>query len=257
MKVRNLVATVAGAWLLCMPAQAEAATYLVSFDGVVTDGTDEAHLFRGPSTSLDGAAFTASYRFDYPSPSVSVENLPFGTVLHIGLIARASASAVTLTIFDTPVAMGSTDVEYIRALSILGEARSISVASDHSVVGRGRTEDYRITTSMNSVNTSFFESLLPFSPLDYTILSNAKPPYDVVGSGSFSIRIATTIGGARITGGNLKVRHVRVSELAAPVPEPKVWAMLIFGFAAAGSAARARTGRRLLLRATPSLGPQR
>jgi len=219
-------------------APADAATYLVSFDGIVDTGSDTANLF-GSNGDLSGKLFHASFSFEYPSSEVTVDQRP---VPGRGALSRvqASSSDAALRINGQTVGLGSDDVDYVRGL--VDGTRFVDIRSDHFVIGRRFSEEFQLSLSISSVDRTFFSSIAPFDPVDFTI-NDGRGGAGGVGQGSFSITVTTPERVSTLASGNFLVRHVRVEEVVAAVPEPATWAMMIAGFGLAGAGIRSRRSR--------------
>jgi hypothetical protein len=220
-------------------ASADAATYLVSFDGIVDTGSDTANLF-GSGGDLSGKLFHASFSFEFPSSDVTVDERP---VPGKGALSRvqATSSDAALRINGQTVAMGSDDVDYVRGL--IDGTRLVDVRSDHFIIGRQFSKEFQLSLNISSTDPAFFSSVKPFDPVDFTI-NDGRGGAGGTGQGSFSITVTTPERISTSASGTFLVRHVRVEELVASVPEPATWAMMIAGFGLVGGGVRSRRSRR-------------
>lgn len=87
--------------------------------------------------------------------------------------------------------MGSEDVDYVRGL--IDGTRLIDVRSDHFIIGREFSKEFRLALNISSTDPAFFSSVKPFDPVDFTI-NDGRGGAGGTGQGAFSITVTTPEG---------------------------------------------------------------
>jgi len=222
-----------GAAALAMAAPAAAAPATVTVTGTVMGGSDPAGTFGTAGANLAGQAFSAVFTINAKpdSATVTTGNSAF-------LFGNGAASPVSAAL-----TIGSATYNFAGSFS--GLARAADAA------GQGGTDllYYMVEDTDVSLlppgNTLFYVGFDTLRDVigkgDYasndvaglTLADNAK------GHVQIANRDAVTGSYGPSTFADLAVTSIR-AQMAAPVPEPATWAMMVTGFAMAGVALRRR-----------------
>jgi hypothetical protein len=252
--VANLLFKSASAGIIAiatLSVPAHAAQWLVTYSGSVATGTDgvvgqPASSVFGSSagTALDGLSASLSFIFTDPTVGATDIITNSGTRREVfgGFFFGPSSVnplIAALTINGISYDFGATPQNRDGRFTIDNAPSFDQIAAGITDVGvdaLGRNHSSFVTASVFSFSNNFVNgfSLAPLS------LSLGSGFFE---SGSFRVSRATfpdqldTISAT----GNLRFNNLTVSQIqAGAVPEPATWAMLIFGFAAAGTALRRR-----------------
>lgn len=226
MTLRSIL--LASALLAATPAQA--ATYIITYQGTVSGGSDSG-IFGGSGNSLVGLDFTAVYMLTDPLPgalSVSDGSTYATTYGGSGYSAPSPVSA-TLTINGITQAVSG---DYLgQAFQFNNRDGSLDEVYHHSLdrtVINGYNRDNYIQNQIYSNSNDFLSSIDYTSPLSYTVQAGDN------WYGSFQFYAPD----GSYTIGSLKSTSVTIAALAGGVPEPATWALMILGFGAVGGVLR-------------------
>lgn len=224
MKLRY--ALLAGALLTAAPA--DAATYLISYKGTVSNGFDYTGVFGTPG-SLDGLAYTAKYTLTLPTQGAHTYD--DGT--------RASISG-GLAYGAPPPVSGTLTINGI-SLSLVGAFESYA----HQANEYFNSDEVAHFVRDANGNNEFSLYNRVFSPVNELVSTQnytAMLHYDVRAgdnsNGFFNFDKSSQFGSPLRASGGLTARSVSIA--AAAVPEPATWAMMIGGFGMIGAAERYR-----------------
>ena len=212
---------------------AHAAQYRITYTGSVTIGRDNGGIFTAPGTDLSGFSYIDQFILDTGVGATSFDNGLYSTIDGINMASPLKASLTingrTFQFGNKPLTHGSAG----QSNFFDGTNHALYDEVTHFVQdfdnGAYFNYDFNRITSFdnNIVNSSSYTANLFYvvQPLDRL-------------DGNFSICEGCT---SSITAsGNLKPQTVRIEGLAASVPEPKSWAMMLVGFGAVGASVRSR-----------------
>ncbi len=227
MKPRSI--RLAGALLAATPAHA--ATYIITYEGTVANSHDNAGIFGGSGSSLDGLDFTAVYTLTDPLPGAlsSGDGSTYAGTHGGSHYSAPSPVSATLTINDITQAFSG---DYLGVAAQQndygGSLDQVSHSSrDHMVING--TDIYNgLDNQIFSYSNDFISSIDYTSPLSYTAQAGDW------GDGSFQIYSP----GGGYTFGELHPTSVTIAPLASAVPEPATWALTILGFGLMGGVMR-------------------
>ena len=220
-----------------MPAYA--ATYLITYKGVVTDGYDYAGDFGVPNTDLTGATFKTVYTLTWPSPGAidivsSDRHQAFGGSDTDGVSPISSASitinGVTQTISD--LSFGTIDVT--NEFSGPGGGDEIFNYAGKSVGATSKALTNYISGE-NVLNSTDFTHYLYYLANEY---DSSEGTYVSSGGSGLAANVTMFNQSVSVTAG-----------VTAGIPEAATWAMMIAGVGLAGAALR-RQGRTAQVRLT-------
>lgn len=211
--------------VVSMTVPAHAATYLITYEGIVESGTDGRGLFGGGD--LSNVRYTAVYTLNYPGPYLSdsagtdesgvrsvygskefdpTQAIPLAGILTINGISRSYGDMYGWLAYANNDGGGDQVQHLVESVDANGRASALY-------------------NTIWSYNRSFLESRDPTTTLVFEVL-------DGDGSdGSFVSYIDDEILGLVSTQLDLRPSRVLV---AAAVPEPSTWAMMLLGFGAVG-----------------------
>jgi hypothetical protein len=222
-----------GAAALAMAAPAAAAPATVTVTGTVMSGFDPVGTFGAAGANLAGQAFSAVFTIEAKPASTAL-----GTDSSAYLFGRDAASPLSAAL-----TIGSATYNFAGSFS--GLARASDAA------GQGGTDllYYMVEDTDPALlppdNTLFY---VGFDTLRDVIGQATYGAADVAGlsladNAKGQVRIANRDAATGRYGAStfadLAVTSIR-AQMAAPVPEPATWAMMVTGFAMAGVALRRR-----------------
>ena len=210
---------------------ANAATFLFTYKGTVSSGSDDANVFGlGPGANIIGHAFTSVYTVTYPSP---------------GGLFYSSASLHVLyggDYFAVPNPVSG-------RITINGVTREMSggVYSDHSLAlltpgSRSYIGDQVCgsTCSTALTNYLFSDARSVIGSLDFTAPVNVEKQTGDDAYGGFLVLSHQAYGGTIYDTRIQFVIQSVTGALAGAVPEPSTWAMMLLGVGGIGGAMRRR-----------------
>lgn len=234
------------------PVAANAAIYLITYTGTISNGYDETGVFGAANTYLTNAAFTAIYTLTDPTPGAfayigGIESATYGGT---GYGVAAFPVSATIKINGITKAIAGTYSSLARQRD--GYPSQDEDRIDHSAANHyddGINYRYNSISSIvrssvnNIVNSSNYTD-----PLNYTLQAGD------IQDGQFGFIDGIFAPGAGyITKfnvyafGYLNITSVTIAPVSA-VPEPATWAMLLAGFGFVGGAMRYRPRRPALTR---------
>lgn len=249
MKIKRLVSGGAAAalalGLAAVSAKAEIVT--VTFQGVVTSGSDQTGVFGSPGADLTGASYTAVYTVNDAVNAHSINEPTIMSQIFGGtMYGDQSPTSATLTINGVTVSIGGDYYSRTWQSTLAqGHAEVFDLAQSTGDDGTNTSNLY-LEDRMTSPDNAIVTSSDYHTPLSYTY-----EPHDYPG-GSFTDTVmndTTGLYSVNVTA-SLDPTSVTVADGAGGggggptpgVPEPAVWTMLILGLAMIGSAARRRNG---------------
>lgn len=206
--------------IFTLPLDASAATMISTFQGEVISGVDGTGLFLTPGASLDGLAFTLSYRVDTSRGNRTTDPTMDLVEAHD---AASPATLVTLTIGQ----------------------RSYSFAPDYSFIFNSNNGSegtaFRGAWGDSNQTLEFISTNIQIAAYSLDIPVNIDVPFFVLSNGPQSQRFSITHCTVphficSDTEGYLHVSSLAVT--AAPAPEPSTWLLLFVGVGIAGQALR-------------------
>lgn len=236
MKMR--MALIASALFAATPS--EAATYLITYTGVVTTGADLTGIFGTAGADLTGSNFTAVFTLNTSavgaySYSESNRSGIFGGTNVIG----ASPVSGTITIngithYSSGSSAGRAE-QYDGYPNILGPRDLLlHEATESSFNGNIQDHDSLQLSIFSHVN-NIVDTAYYASPLEYF----SQTGDNTIGSFSFFKYDYGIQKHLALTSATLDSRSVTIAEVGA-VPEPTTWATMLLGFGLIGGAMRAR-----------------
>lgn len=232
-----------------MAAPAEAAQYLITYSGVVSNGIDMVGgVFNSsPAERLTGLRFVARYTLTVPTPGSVTLNSPgnssiFGGGFYTG-VAPVTPLTATLTINGVTQSFGQIygysgfvlqrDNDFGRDTL----RHDVSDYFDDGTIRVSRTLNFLVDTFVNNiVNTTDFTAPLVYHP---QLGDNATGNFDFQEYlNSYSIHSSQAAG-------SLVPDLVTIEALGGTpgVPEPASWGLMIAGFGLVGGAMRRRVAR--------------
>lgn len=226
-------------------APAEAATYIITYQGTVANSTDATGVFGGSGNSLDGLSFTAVYTLTAPLPGAITTGGPTFSYAQIyggSLYGAPGPLSGTLTINGWTQAVAGDYFSTAVQINDLNPGSDVDEVTHHVESRDSDTSDGNF--HLNYFDTTIYSRVNSFlSIADYTAPLNYSTQPGDVGGGYFRFEGYSDFGAnAYYAVGNLKPTSVTIA--LAPdtgaVPEPATWAMMIAGFGMVGSAMRRR-----------------
>lgn len=225
--------------LLLATSTAGASTIYVTYEGLISQGTDADGLFGTPGGVLDGQHFTARFQLDTDMPGTSTYNPPL------------SSSFNWVNVFDPPVADPSITINNHTFEFFAGSADAATINHSNSAGGV-----WGVSTSISSFSVDTSGPTILYNEDMSLFLRSLVDPfvtnYDYAGPLFHTFQLGDTSGGSlHIT----ETSHVgepnegliqNVSADLTPlsvrvaVPEPGAWLLMIAGFGLAGAALRRR-----------------
>jgi hypothetical protein len=202
-------------------AGAQAAIIDVTYTGTIYNSfsTDGAGMFGTAGASLAGQAISVTYTYDTSLAPIQHNPNP---------VSNQTLSGATTAIDITINGITQTFTSFFSSLAL----------NYNSGVGQSRVqhEAFFDNSGVNYISMQLVDNVNGALPIDLTA------PYDVTS-------LTTGTGFFRLGNGTqalFQPTHVTAVEIAAAVPEPSTWAMMILGFAGVGFIAYRR--RNLALR---------
>lgn len=246
MNISRLFAGAAVAGLL-LASQARAATLIVAYQGVVSNGFDLTGVFGQAKTSLTGDAFKVTFVFDDKDPRGFSQYDPplrssFNYMDMSGQIFSAPRISVEINHHSFSFYCASPDYcaydhaaqsGYSHTWGVTDNLNYFAVDTTVTAIYR-RDIDLGITSSLNHFVTNFDYH----TPLFHTIA-----PGDLF-QGHLLISDEIIPNGLPVPSYFSKYVMADLVPLSVSValPEPTVWTMMILGFGMVGLAARRRSG---------------
>jgi hypothetical protein len=234
--MRNVLAIAAVAVsTIASVAPADAASYLITYTGIVRGSEDRTGVFGGTGASLDGQQFSATYRLTYPVDGAYEAYTPTSAVYAGGqTFCAAAIQSATLTINGVSRSISGS---YQSSVSYFDEQAGFLDGVFHEA------QDYRAGTA-NAFNhyvqagiwaeTNEILSGADFTkPLSYTFAPGDQP------LGGF-YWLTNNSEGAESEFAVGQFEYANVTVTAGAVPEPTTWAVMIAGMGVVGGAMRRR-----------------
>lgn len=223
--IRTLSVTMraaAAALALAIAAPVSAGTYIITYQGTVASGIDPLGIFGGGA--LDGLAFTAEYTLTYPGGETTnfVGTDASGYIETLGYNA-GNPLLGKLIINNLSYQMGGYFGYAYQGNNWAGGYDQVF----HDVASTDFAEYFYV--DIYTTVTDFISTRDLTAPLDYTVQPGG------VATGAFHM-VGTGAQSGSYTDGVLTPTFVSIRE----IPEPATWAMMVFGFGAAGWAMRRR-----------------
>jgi hypothetical protein len=216
-------------------APATAASYLITYTGVVTDGV-AAGAFGYNGGDLTGQSFTAVYRLTFPTPGAfSYVDAYSAETMGGESSGTPSPVSAALTINGVTERLYGNWWGYAYLQNglgtFLGSDGIGNQVNDYFYDGVIYRNSYLVNSIYSSVD-DFVHSTNFSAPLDYTFL-----PGDTSNSGFQIITHDFSKFTYQFAEGHLSTQHVTIT----PVAEPMTWAMMIAGFGMVGFTLRRRS----------------
>lgn len=230
MKLGKTLGAVIAAGALAWAGGAHAGTWIATYKGHVNGGYDATGVFGAAESDLSGLAFTATFTYD----------LELGSVGPLG-----DGEAADFALLTSTLTIGGGIYEFGPGFS------------NHIETHTGSLYPFGPGYVYHSADSSFFGSPIFYTFETLTLAGGAAAPgflaqavaeTPVVNPGDggpadyvgfFSID-SNFFGSAFAASGDLRPEVYAVEAVGGAVPEPAAWAVMILGFAAAGSALRRR-----------------
>jgi len=221
---------------------ADGAVVLVTYTGVVTSGTDETDYFGTGSAGLIGQSVTLQFTLDSEPPGATITCV--STYCEItGAFAANPLPTTHFTLNGVSRSWGASSLFSPGGLAWRynepgGFGDSVLHNTEHQPgPNEGDSAYAEITSNVND----FTASTDVTAPLDYS----ARPGDRTLGQFSTTVRDPATNLYSRRVSLRFSPTRVTIAPLAAAVPEPSTWAMLIVGFGLVGAVMRRRRPERL------------
>ena len=249
MKFGKLMGAAVTAAAMMMAAPVQAATYIITYTGHVTQGYDNTGTF-GVKGALAGLSYTAIYSFNFPVSGALYYNDYVSTSSYGGtsynavspLSANFTLNGITKNIAGNYV--GSTQISDGSSIPYVGYDTILHAASD--LVDNSQVyKAYGISNYIYSSTNNFIKSNNLLSSLDYYV---SPADFSTGGFGFVNFDRQNNVSLESVTG-NVSIDHINITaqnplpgtdDVNAAVPEPATWALMIVGFGAIGSAMRRR-----------------
>jgi hypothetical protein len=241
----------AGAALaLALPQQANAATVVITYQGIIESGFDITGVFGQAGQDLTGLSYSTVYTLTEPTAGAIVNNDGVSGSTYGGTnYGVASPVSATITINGVTQAVGGNYIGIAQQVDGLPSQNDFDLvfheAQDqtNTAIAESNNLIYDVIESnvFNFVNSSnYFESLT------YSVNSGDMT------SGAFLFYSADLANGTTpvYAAGSLTPQSVNIAgfSVATAVPEPETWAMMLMGFALIGAATRGRRKAALRVR---------
>jgi hypothetical protein len=250
MKPKAILGLALGGLLSVAPVSASAAELLVVYQGTVANGTDGLGLFGAAGSSLAGQAYTVFFDYDVGVAGAKSVNTADRDFIYGGSLYDAASPlvSVTFTIAGiTQVMKGDTssDVGIFRDLSNYLETAAFDTpftqVGDKTVSYFDTVFGTYLSHPVGLSNDSLIE---PNSQGGITV---AGDPTAYAGFFDFYAIGGTSTAGQFASGASITAAYLKdsvaapIAPLAASVPEPASWLMMIAGFGAVGMMMRRKT----------------
>jgi hypothetical protein len=211
---------------------------LATFTGIVDTGTDATDVF-GLGASLDGAAFTARFKFD---TTVGTRTTTLFTDQVVGGPFWGGVS---------PIFYSAITINGLTETFNTGQDGSANVFDETTIFGRW-AQTFAYSQFDEWTATTGDHEFLQLFVLDAPNPLSLTTPYTGTNIGVVTPPIVTnTVSKYRISSGTVLDDYTALLDprtvVLTAIPEPATWVMLIGGFAAIGAAAR--RSRRSIIRA--------
>ncbi len=239
----RIALTLAAAMVIAAPATAK--VYIATYTGTVTGGPQTAYdvsgVFGTPYTALGGLAYRAVFRIDDALPGAPIYIGPEGPYRDISVLLGGVGYGTTAV----PVTATLT-INGVTA-TVDGDVYSVAKQTHHNFDQTIHYVQGRYGASSQTGNNYVYQLATLFEPREFLTSADLRTALnvDLTGfaagdaGGSFSIYQpnATNGFGYDYALGALHAEHLTI---AAAVPEPATWSLLIAGFGLTGAALRRR-----------------
>jgi len=234
---RRVILALAGLCLATgLPGAAQAATYLLTFTGIVsTSGafTDGAGIFGQAGADLAGLGYTQVFTINIPTPGAGIytgfDGLPAGIEGNYEASPVIGSLTVNAITYAFPQVVTGNYARHVEGAPF-GDFRYDVLRG--RVGGQGNNALFGGLFAETGGPGSFFQSGDFVKPLDFDIANGQS------GNGFFAFFGANGLGSGPTTNLSLEASHVTFA--AQAVPEPATWAMFIGGFGLVGGTLRRR-----------------
>ncbi len=236
------IAFAGAALALALPHQVNAATVVITYQGIVDSGFDITGVFGQAGQDLTGLSYTSVYTLTEPTPGAIVVNDGTSGSTYGGTnYGVASPVSATITINGITQSVAGNYIGIAQQVDGLPSLNDFDLvfheAQDqtNTAIAESNNLIYDVIQSnvYNFVNSSNY-----FQSLTYSV--NAGD----MASGAFLFYSADLANGVTpvYAAGSLTPQTVNIAGFSATatVPEPETWAMMIAGFALLGAVTRRR-----------------
>lgn len=253
MRLRILSAAFAAAGLLAGASQASASGFILTFQGVVSTGSDSTNIFGlGAGADLSSLAITESFKVDYAGGG----NHNIGSSYFRDNIGGSGFISSAVTINGVTASVGSETgiddrTDYHLDPSCIGNPNCKSSFSEFT--GDEAVNNYVDPVTLDHMHESWdtfggdfgvglnYHPSLAIGPPVFTAADNL----DLFGTFTISHELFDNTTGKIVfdneTTGRFTADSVTISRFeSGGVPEPAAWSLMILGFGAAGAALRRR-----------------
>jgi len=249
MRLRNISAAfLVGVAVMAGPAQA--ATYLITYKGVVTSGVDGAGVFGAVGADLTGKAFTSVYTLNDAVPGASYQYYSMQSTAESGpsqgpspLLAKFTINGISKELTGRVAGSQSTRFAFLpsKDYTISNTVNDLYNNEDGSSVYDS------LKNVINNIGNSMFPSVSFGNDFSHTLEDgDFSTGYNT--SGSYYLYGVWTPDYVSNSWNYVETRidlsNLSVSSVLAPVipavPEPVTWAMMVLGFGVVGGAMRRR-----------------
>jgi hypothetical protein len=215
-----MLVTALSAGSVAVPQQASATTFEMTFQGTVASGYDFSGLFGSANTYLGGDSYTTAFFYD-PSISFGDPNNSFGGTAFGGAHSASPILSAAITINGHTYSLTSSSTTWYAYMF----AQSSEVIADFC------------PSSSTSCDTHLFN-----------IGQGTGGPSSLTAVGSYNLSATGGIFAALNDSLSLNTSAEQIA-VAAAVPEPSTWGMMILGFAGIGFMAYRRKSKQALIAA--------
>jgi hypothetical protein len=244
MKRRVLVAALAAAGLLGCASQVSAAGFILTFNGVVSQGSDDTNIFGlGSGASLVGQAISETFVVDYSAGAnhnISGDAWDRMTYGGLGFITSSvTINNITVSVGSQGGIDGRND-HFLNPGCPNCDSSFSESTQDETFAFNGDVSEIWITHGMDIGRGPDYHPSLAVGPPMFTPADNL----DFEGSFSIDYWMNNDALGTSLhtqTSAVFTADSVAISSL--PVPEPGAWALMLVGFGSAGAMLRRRSAR--------------
>lgn len=219
---------IAGLAMGALPLPCNAATFLITYEGSVTSGSDVTGVFGLSGSNLSGSTYKIVYTLVTTLPgTLTFDDGTFARISGGSSLYRPSPLSATITINNVTATINGTRLGLVDQFNDYTGADSMyhEVQSD-ILVGYNYSYNFMYNYLISARN-DFLKSQDYTAPLDYTLQDGDTS------SGNFQMSEYEGGRAVREAFGQLSTTRVTVSPAAA-IPEPTTWLTTILGFAAIG-----------------------